>query len=66
MEVNSFTFLPRSFQPLYANPKPPETGEVWAPFEKRLADANIALLSSAGLYVRGDQEAFDLDGHVFR
>jgi D-proline reductase (dithiol) PrdB len=31
---------------------------VWAPFEKRLAQAQIALLTSAGLYL-DDQEPFD-------
>ena len=62
MIVDSFRFLPRSFRPLYESPHPPETGEVWAPFGKRLADARIALLTSAGLYVRADQEPFDLDG----
>jgi D-proline reductase (dithiol) PrdB len=60
--ADSFRFLPRSFRPLYESPEPLETGATWAPFEKRLADARIALLSSAGLYVRGEQEPFDLDG----
>lgn len=62
MEVDSFKFLPRSFQPLYANPKPPETGEVWAPLEKRLSESTVAILSSAGLHVTQEQEPFDLDG----
>ena len=62
MNVDSFRFLPRSFRPLYESPAPIETGEVWAPFPVRLADARIALLSSAGLYVRDEQEPFDLDG----
>lgn len=34
---------------------------MWAPFEKRLASSNIALLTSAGLFVKGTQEPFDLD-----
>ena len=62
MRVDSFAFLPRSFRPMYESPEPPETDEVWAPFEPRLAGATIALLSSAGLYVKGRQEPFDLDG----
>lgn len=48
---------------MYANAQPVE-GErdpVWAPFEKRLADARIALLTSAGLSLAGEQEPFDLD-----
>ncbi len=35
---------------------------MWAPFTKRLAESRIALLSSAGIYVREKQPAFDLDG----
>lgn len=34
---------------------------MWAPFEKRLASATIALLSSAGIFVKGKQASFDLD-----
>lgn len=48
---------------MYAEPPrlPGEDEPVWAPFEKRLAESRIALLSSAGLYVDGGQEPFDLD-----
>jgi D-proline reductase (dithiol) PrdB len=61
--VDSFRFLPRSFRPMFENatPLPGEDDPVWTPFESRLADATIALLSSAGLSVEGDQEPFDLD-----
>ena len=63
MEVDSFAFLPRSFRPLYERPEPlpDETEPVWAAFEKRLAESRIALLSSAGLFVKGVQEPFDVD-----
>ena len=63
MPVDSYAFLPRSFRALYENP-PRLEGEddaVWAPFEGRLADATIALLSSAGLYVEATQPSFDVD-----
>ncbi len=62
MQVDSYAFLPRSFRAMYAEP-PRVAGHdepVWAPFDKRLAEAKIALLSSAGLFVEG-QESFDLD-----
>jgi D-proline reductase (dithiol) PrdB len=64
MLVDSFRFLPRSFVPLYENPLllDGEREEVWAPFERRLADASIALLSSAGLSLEGEQVSFDLEG----
>jgi D-proline reductase (dithiol) PrdB len=59
--VDSYRFLPRSFAPLYsgAGPAPGDEGPVWAPFEKRLAEAQIGLLTSAGLYLDGEQAPFD-------
>jgi hypothetical protein len=63
VRVDSFRFLPRSFRPLYESPQPLE-GEadvVWAPFEPRLADATVTLVSSAGLSLRGVQAPFDAD-----
>jgi len=59
--VDSYRFLPRSFIPLYsgAGPAPGDEEPVWAPFEKRLADARIAVLTSAGLYLEGVQPPFD-------
>jgi D-proline reductase (dithiol) PrdB len=61
--VDSFRYLPRSFIPLYegAVPAPGDEGAVWAPFPKRLAEARIALLTSAGLYLEGEQPPFDGD-----
>jgi D-proline reductase (dithiol) PrdB len=61
--VDSYRFLPRSFIPMYENAQPlaDETAPVWAAFEGRLADASIALVTSAGLYIEGEQEPFDLD-----
>jgi len=59
--VDSYRFLPRSFIPLYsgATPARGDDGPVWAPFEQRLADARIAILTSAGLYLEGEQPSFD-------
>jgi hypothetical protein len=61
--VDSFRFLPRSFVPLYADaqPLPDETEPVWAEFTGRLADARIALVSSAGLHLHAGQEPFDAE-----
>ena len=63
MVVDSFKFLPRSFRPLYdgRGPFPGEEERVWTPFEKRLAESRIALLTSAGLYVKRAQPSFDLE-----
>lgn len=64
MQVDSYAFLPRSFKAMYEEPPrlDGETDDVWAPFETRLAESTVALLSSAGLYLDGSQESFDLDG----
>lgn len=63
MLVDSFKFLPRSFRPLYEGRGPFPGGEapVWAPFVKRLAESRIALLTSAGMYLKQSQPAFDLE-----
>ena len=60
MIVDSYRFLPRSFRAAYEL-APTDEAPVWAPFEPRLADATITLLTSAGLYVDGEQSSFDLD-----
>ena len=67
MIVDSYRFLPRSFRPLYEGRGPfrGEEDQVWAPFAKRLADARIALLTSAGMHLRS-QPGFDLDGERAR
>jgi hypothetical protein len=63
MVVDSYRFLPRSFRPLYEGrgPFPGEEASVWAPFSKRLADSRVALLTSAGLYLKASQPSFDLE-----
>ncbi len=63
MNVDSFRFLPRSFRPLYEEPArlPGEDGPVWAPATRRLAETTVTLLTSAGLYVDGEQPSFDLE-----
>ena len=36
-------------------------GPVWAPFEKPLAEATLAVLSSAGIFLPDTQESFDVE-----
>ena len=61
MLVDSYRFLPRSFVPMYADAQPidGEDEPVWAEFVPRLADSRIALLTSAGLFLNGEQPSFD-------
>jgi D-proline reductase (dithiol) PrdB len=64
MVVDSYRFLPRSFRPFYEGrgPYPGEESPVWAPFEKRLSASRIALLTSAGVYLKASQASFDVEG----
>jgi len=68
VKVDSYRFLPRSFRPLYEarGPFPGEEEPVWSPFGKRLAESRIALLTSAGCYIKANQPRFDLDGEKER
>jgi hypothetical protein len=61
--VDSYRFLPRSFRPYYEGRGPfaGEESEVWTPFERRLAASRIALLTSAGIYLKRSQPQFDVD-----
>ena len=61
MLVDSYRFLPRSFVPMYADAQPIEGEDepVWAEFVPRLADSRIALLTSAGLFLKDEQPSFD-------
>ena len=66
--MDSYRFLPRSFRPFYEGrgPFPGEEGQVWAHFVKRLAESRIALLTSAGIYVKTSQPSFDLEAEQAR
>jgi D-proline reductase (dithiol) PrdB len=61
--VDSFKFLPRTFRPLYEGrgPFPGEDDQVWAPFQTRLAESRIAMLTSAGFYLKRSQPTFELE-----
>ena len=63
MLVDSYRFLPRSFVPMYADAQPldDEREPVWAEFGPRLAEARVALITSAGLHLKDVQPAFDGD-----
>jgi D-proline reductase (dithiol) PrdB len=60
MTVDSFKFLPKSFRFMFENVDIEFGGPVWAPFNKPLSEATIAVLSSAGIFVRDEQEPFDM------
>ncbi len=61
MTVDSFAYLPRSFHGEYLQIHNLPTDPVWALLTKPVDQATIALLTSAGLYLKDIQEPFDLD-----
>ena len=61
MPVDSFKYLPRSFRAGYENvPFQAET-PVWTAMKKPVEQATIALLTSAGLYLKDSQPPFDVE-----
>ncbi len=61
MGVDSYKFLPRSFRPGYeATPMQEET-PVWSPLAVPIERATVALVTSAGIYLKGRQEPFDVE-----
>ncbi len=61
MSGDSFKILPQSFRPIFETADIQVDGPVWAPLDKPLAEARIAVLSSAGVFLRDTQESFDVD-----
>lgn len=61
MKVDDYKYLPRMLRALYENELAIEEGKVWAQFDKRLSRAQIALLTSAGLYVGSQQPPFEVE-----
>lgn len=61
MTVDSYAFLPRAFRPMYEAAPWFDHAPVWAEFRQPLASARIGLLSSAGIFIAGQQEPFDVD-----
>ena len=60
VKVDDYKYLPLMFRSLYEDDSAIEEGKVWAELDKRLSRARVALLTSAGLYVRS-QTPFDIE-----
>ncbi len=60
MAVDDFTYLPRSFVPQYAAIPALEEAPVWAEPRVPVTEATVAALTSAGVYLPGSQEPFDV------
>jgi hypothetical protein len=62
MVVDSYRWLPPSLKGYYANMQvPPYEGIPWTPLAKPLAEARIALVTTAGINVRGVEPPFDYE-----
>jgi D-proline reductase (dithiol) PrdB len=61
MPIDSYKFLPRSFRAGYEQSSYLADEPVWAPLEKAMTGATIALLTSAGIYLKDSQQPFDLE-----
>lgn len=61
MTVDSYAFLPRAFRTMYEAAPEADHDPVWADFDKPLREAKVALLSSAGMFLTGEQPPFDIE-----
>jgi D-proline reductase (dithiol) PrdB len=62
MPVDSYKWLPPSLKTYFANMAiPAPDGVPWATFDKPLAEARIALVTTAGINVRDMEPPFDYD-----
>lgn len=60
MPVDSYKWLPPSLKGFFAAMEiPPYDAVPWAPFTKPLSEATIALVTTAGINVRGVEPTFD-------
>lgn len=61
MTVDSFKWMPPALANYYRNLSLKREPVPWAPLKKPLGESRFSLLSTAGIYVKGEQEPFDLD-----
>ncbi len=61
MTVDSYKFLPRSFRAGYESAGFFAERPVWTPLTVPVTAAKIALLSSAGIYLKESQQPFDIE-----
>jgi D-proline reductase (dithiol) PrdB len=59
MAVDSYKFLPRSMRAMYESGSVTDEPPVWAPLMKPVDKCTIALLTSAGVYLKDSQQGFD-------
>lgn len=61
MPVDSYAFLPRAFRPMYESAPHLDHEPVWAELRTPLDRCNVAVLSSAGMFLPAHQDPFDVE-----
>lgn len=61
MAVDSFRWMPPALANYYRNLGLKREEVPWTPLRKPLSECRFSLLSTAGAYVKGEQEPFDLE-----
>ena len=59
MAVDSYKFLPRSMRAMYESAVVIDEPPAWAPLPKPVERCTIALMTSAGVFLKDSQEGFD-------
>lgn len=61
MAIDSYKYLPRSMKTMYEATPVIDEPYAWTPLRKPLERSTIALMTSAGIYLKDSQPPFDLD-----
>ncbi len=59
MTVDSYRYLPRSMRTMYESTPVSDEPAAWTPLPKPLNRCNVALMTSAGIFLKDSQEGFD-------
>lgn len=59
MTVDSYRYLPRSMKAGYESTPITDEPSAWTPLPKPLARCTVALMTSAGIFLKDSQEGFD-------
>lgn len=59
MTVDSYKYLPRSMKVMYEGTPVTEEPPAWVPLSKPLSQCKVALMTSAGIFLKDSQEGFD-------
>lgn len=62
MPVDSYRYLPRSMRTMYESQPATDEPWAWTPLRRPARRATVALLTSAGIYLKDSQTPFDEEG----